>query len=109
MPMVTVTNISTIKILIAVPVAFNFGTNNKLSMIENIAAKESINEKIFLNPKLSIIWTPKILLSKANKGKKDIIFNKGMDAKYCWPSINFTMSSDIIKIKQQNKNVTEPL
>ena len=67
--MVTVTNISTIKILIAVPVAFNFGTNNKLSKIENIAAKESINEKIFLNPKLSIIWTPKILLSKANKGR----------------------------------------
>ncbi len=50
-----------------------------------------------------------MLLSKANKGKKDMIFNKGMDAKYCWPSINFTMSSDIIKIKQQNKNMTEPL
>ncbi len=54
-PMATVTNTSTIKILIAVPVAFNFGTNKKLSMIENIAARESINEKIFLKPKLSII------------------------------------------------------
>ena len=109
MPIAKVTNISIIKILIAVPVAFNFGTNNKLSIIENIAARERINEKIFLNPKFSIICTPKILLSKANRGKKDMIFNKGMDAKYCWPSINFTMSSDIIKIKQQNKNMTEPL
>ena len=69
-------------------------------MIENIAARESMNEKVFLNPKLSIIWTPKILLNRANKGRKDIIFNKGIDAKYCWPSINLTISSDIIKIKK---------
>lgn len=109
MPIVTVTNISTIKILMAVPVAFNLGTNNKLSMIENIAARDSINEKIFLNPKLSIICTPKMLLSKANKGKKDMIFNKEIEAKYSEPSINFTISSDIIKIKQQNKNMAEPL